>query len=106
MPVLIAPHKIAAAQWEYDAKITIPDSMPEWSRKLQCLLAKEALYQHEQALTNTQVQEIKARYLETWSVKKDGEVPSEDPLPHFIIGSGTSEDPYKMNYSSFLLTEE
>lgn len=96
---------IPAAQWEYDAvNIDLVDT--HWTHKLQFLLASEASYQHGQTLTETQVQEIKARHTEVWQEVLDGVLPEEIPMPHFIVGSGTEEDPYKMSYSSFLLTEE
>ena len=101
---LFSPRLIPAAQWEYDA-VNIDLVDVHWAHNLQFLLASEANYQHEQILTEAQVQEIKARHVEVWQEVLDGEIPEETPTPHFIVGSGTEEDPYKMSYSSFLLTE-
>ena len=102
---LISPkEKVAAAQWEYDAENT--DLIEDLAvHKLQYLLAAEAEYQHNQALTGVQVQEIKARCAEVRSELEGAPVREETSMPRFIIGSGTSGDPYKMDYSSFLLTE-
>jgi hypothetical protein len=100
---LLPAHIIPSAQWEYDA-VNI-DSVPViWSHTLQYLLAVEANYQHGQILSEIQVQEIKDRHVEVWQEELDGAIPEEVPMPHFISGSGTEEDPYIMNYSSWLLT--
>jgi len=105
MSQLFSPRFIPEAQWIYDA-VNIDLVEVHWVHNLQYSLAIEADYQHGQVLTEIQVQEIKARHVEVWQEKLDGEIPEEIPIPHFIIGSGTEEAPYKMNYSSFLLTEE
>jgi hypothetical protein len=95
---------IPGVQWEYDA-LNI-DSVPVmWSHTLQYLLAVEANYQHSQILTEIQVQEIKTRHVEVWKESRDGTIPENVPLPHFISGSGSEEEPYVMNYSSWLLTD-
>jgi len=110
MPILFEPRLIPGAQWEYSVEhVDSPEYPPGGTysgKRLQFILATEGIYQHEQVLTETQVQEIKVRYAEVWGVDKDGDIPEETPTPFFIVGSGTSVDPYKMNYSSFLLTEE
>ena len=102
---LISPkEKVAAAQWEYDAENT--DLIEDLAaHKLQYLLAVETTHQHGQILTAAQVQEIKTRCAEVRAELEAAPLREETLNPHFIIGSGTLEDPYKMNYSSFLLTE-
>jgi hypothetical protein len=111
---LFEPGLIPGAQWAYAARGVESEDYPpggvHWGFQLQFDLAHEGTYQHDQVLTATQVQEIKARYVEVWSWPyHDGPMPNDVgdvATPFFIIGSGTSADPYKMNYSSFLLTEE
>ena len=90
--LLSSEDSIAAAQWEYDA-VNIDLVDVHWAHNLQFLLASEANYQHEQILTETQVQEIKARHVEVWQEELDGEIPEETPTAHFIVGSGTAADP-------------
>jgi hypothetical protein len=103
MVQLFPPYIIPKVQWEYDA-LNIDAVTVMWSHTLQYLLAVEANYQHGQILTEIQVQEIKARHVEVWKEYRDGAVPEELPLPHFISGTGAAE-PYVMNYSSWLLTD-
>ena len=75
MPILLEPRLIPGAQWEYSVEhVGTPEYPPGGTysgKRLQFILATEGIYQHEQVLTETQVQEIKVRYAEVWDDLKE-----------------------------------
>jgi len=65
---------------------------------LEVSLAYSGVYEHLQELTEGALADIKTKV-----AALSGKSTSEVHYPYFIIGAGSTEDPYRISYSSHLL---